>query len=462
LLHFLEKKGEGQLFAPKNKRRKVLIMGLGLHGGGAGAARFFAKRGWRVLVTDLKRADELAPSIKALRKFSSIRYVFGRHRKKDFLEADLIIKGAGIAWDDPILRLARAKKIPVESDVGIFFELCPSPIIGITGSKGKSTTASLIFGMMRKKYRNVFLAGNIRKSVLDILPRITKKSFVVLELSSWQLEDAARHKKSPHIAVITNVLREHLNRYRNFAAYVRAKSMIVRFQKKDDWLIVPKHDRIARRISQSASSRVYFFEKPPFHTANPVLRGVHNEANIAAASATAKLLGISAALQKKAICQFRGLEGRLQYVATKRGVRYYNDTTATMPDAAIAALHAISRGTTTQYAGGIILIAGGADKKLDFRNFAKEIVKNVQTAVWLPGNATENLKSKILNLKSKKQPKQYDAKTMEEAVRKAARLARAGDIVLLSPGAASFGLFQNEFERGAEFVRWVRKIKSEK
>jgi UDP-N-acetylmuramoylalanine--D-glutamate ligase len=315
---------------------------------------------------------------------------------------------------------------------------------------------------MRKKYRNVFLAGNIRKSVLDILPRITKKSFVVLELSSWQLEDAARHKKSPHIAVITNVLREHLNRYRNFAAYVRAKSMIVRFQKKDDWLIVPKHDRIARRISQSASSRVYFFEKPPFHTANPVLRGVHNEANIAAASATAKLLGISAALQKKAICQFRGLEGRLQYVATKRGVRYYNDTTATMPDAAIAALHAISRGTTTQYAGGIILIAGGADKKLDFRNFAKEIVKNVQTAVWLPGNATENLKSKILNLKSKKQPKQYDAKTMEEAVRKAARLARAGDIVLLSPGAASFGLFQNEFERGAEFVRWVRKIKSEK
>lgn len=429
-------------------------MGLGLHGGGAGAARFFAKAGWRVTVTDLKQKKELRESLAALRLYKNIRYVLGRHRKQDFLEAVLIIKGAGIPWSDPFLKLARKKNIPVESDVGIFFELCPAPIIGVTGSKGKSTVAALTASFLRKKYKSVFLAGNIGTSVLDILSRVTKKSLVVLELSSWQLEDLAQHKKSPHVAVITNILREHLNKYKNFVAYTQAKSLIFRFQKKDDRLVIPKRDARIRRLTKHASSRTFCFSKPPFSIANPHLAGTHNGANVAAASAVAKIYGVSLPQQRAAIRAFRGLEGRLEFVAKKRGVAYYNDTTATMPDAAIAALRTLRSQTN----GNIILIAGGTDKKLDFRDFSKEIVKSVYAVAWLPGNATVNLKSKIIRLKSRKQIQQYDARTMQEAVGKAAQFAHAGDIVLLSPGAASFGLFRHEFERGEEFVKWVKKL----
>lgn len=467
-------------------------MGLGLHGGGAGAARFFAKHGWRVTITDLKPKKELRESLRALAPFENIRYMLGRHRRSDFLATDLIVKGAGIPWNDPLLQRARKKNIPVESDVGIFFELCPAPIIGVTGSKGKSTVATLISLLLRKKYQNIFLAGNIRKSVLDILPSVTKKSLVVLELSSWQLEDLARHspshllnfyqflglskktgvppsfwksgelfkrwegKKSPHVAVITNILREHLNKYKNFAAYARAKAFIFRFQQKNDWLVMPKQDARVRNLAKYAPSRILLFSKPPFPITNPHLAGAHNNANVAAALTVAKLYGVSQAHQRAAIRAFRGLEGRLEFMAKKRGVLYYNDTTATMPDAAVAALRTLRPRTR----GNIILIAGGSDKKLDFTELAKEIIKNVETAIWLPGDATVNLKSAILNLKSRRPLKQHDVRTMKEAVAKAAKVAKAGDIVLLSPGAASFGLFRHEFERGEEFIKWVKKMKN--
>ncbi|MDO8600874.1 MAG: UDP-N-acetylmuramoyl-L-alanine--D-glutamate ligase [bacterium] len=431
-------------------------MGLGLHGGGAGAARFFAKRGWRVTVTDLKSRRELAPSLKELRGFSSIRYVLGQHRKKDFLGTDLIIKGAGISWQHPLLALARKKNTPVESDVGIFFELCSAPVIGVTGSKGKSTVASLIASLLQKKYHHVFLAGNIRKSVFDILPYITKNSLVVLELSSWQLEDLARHKKSPHVAVITNILREHLNKYKNFSAYARAKSLIVRFQKKNDYFVIHKNDAFIYRIVKKAVSRVIFFKKPPFRIANSRLLGAHNEENAAAALAVAKLYRIPPSKQRAAIREFGGLEGRLEFIVKKQGVEYYNDTTATMPDATIVALRTLKLRTK----GSIVLIAGGTDKKLDFRKLAKEIKKNVRVIVWLPGKATEKIKFEIRNSKFEKRIGQYNAKNMREAVTKASKVAVAGDIVLLSPGAASFGLFQNEFERGEEFVRFVQKIRT--
>lgn len=428
-------------------------MGLGLHGGGAGAARFFAKAEWCVTVTDLKPKEELRESLRLLARFKNIRYILGRHRRKDFLETDLIVKGAGIPWNNQLLALARVKNIPVESDVGIFFDLCQAPIIGVTGSKGKSTTAVLVASLLRKKYPHIFLAGNIRKSVLDILPHVTKNSLVVLELSSWQLEDLARHKKSPHIAVITNILREHLNRYRDFAAYVQAKSLIFRFQKKDDVLILPKHDRAALRFVGKAKSRVLFFSISPFRAVNPHLLGLHNQGNVAAALAVAKLYRVSPVQQRMALREFPGLEGRLEFVAKKHGVRYYNDTTATMPDAAIMALKTMKPSVS----GGIILIAGGTDKKFDFRDFAEEIVKSTKAVMWLPGDATKNLKLNIVNLKFAQCLEQYDVRTMKEAVGKAKQVARAGDIVLLSPGAASFGLFRHEFERGEEFVKWVKK-----
>lgn len=438
---------------------KVLIMGLGLHGGGAGAAKFFAKRSKKIIVTDLKSQKELLPSLAKLKQFKNIRYVLGRHRMKDFLSADLIIQGAGISDSSPYLVAARKNHIPIDTDIGIFFELCPAPIIGITGSKGKSTVASLAHAMLKEKYKNVFLGGNIGISAFDILPRVSRDAIVVLELSSWQLEGLARHKKSPHIAVITNILREHLNTYKNFASYAKAKSHIFAFQKKTDYAVFNKNDFLLKKMARAVKSKKIFFRKTKISVRNPNLQGGHNKSNIAAAKTVASLYGVSRAAQRRAIKKFKGLEGRLQYVGIKKGVLFYNDTTATMPDATVAALKTLK----PKQNGRIILIAGGADKKLDFRELAREILKRARILILLPGDATKKIKKFLLKKRmSKKLQKlqMHDATSMQDAVTKAAKVAHAGDIILLSPAAASFGLFQNEFDRGEQFVKIVNSLKS--
>ncbi len=440
------------LFQKSQVYEKVLIMGLGLHGGGVGAARFFPKQSKEVVVTDLKSKKDLAPSLAELKKFKNIRYVLRHHRIKDFLGADLIIQGAGIPDNSLYLVAARKKQIPIDTDIGIFFETCPAPIIGITGSKGKSTTASLAYAMLKQKYKKVFLAGNIRISVFDILPRITKDSIVVLELSSWQLEGLAHHKKSPHVAVVTNILREHLNKYKSFGHYAKAKSYIFAFQKKTDYAILNKDDALLKKMARRVKSKIIFFRNTKTAVHNLNLQGEHNKSNIAAAEAIASLYGISKTQQRRTIEKFKGLEGRLQYITTKKGISFYNDTTATMPDATIAALRTLK----PKQGGNIILIAGGADKKLDFHELAREITKRVKILILLPGDATKKIRQ--LTTDNQQQLQQYDAQTMKQAVTKAWHFAKKGDIVLLSPGAASFGIFQNEFDRGKQFVKSVKKL----
>ena len=210
------------------KNKKIVVMGLGLHGGGVGVARFFAKQGARVLVTDLRKKAELKESLEKLKDWP-IKYVLGKHRSEDFKNQDLIIKNPAVPNQSKYCQIAQRNGIPIETDIGLFFELCPAPIIGVTGTKGKSTTASLIAQILKSakggKRPKVVLAGNIRTSVLDQLPRIKKNSRVVLELSSWQLEGLAKHKKSPHLAVMTNFKPDHLNRYQNLKEYFQAKKL---------------------------------------------------------------------------------------------------------------------------------------------------------------------------------------------------------------------------------------------
>lgn len=432
------------------KNKKILIVGLGLHGGGAGAARFFARCGAQVTVTDSKSKKLLRPSLEKIQKFKNIKYVLGKHRVKDFLTADLIIQGPGVPNDSKYIRLAEKAGIPIDTDIGIFFKNCPAPIIGVTGSKGKSTTAALTAEMLKQKYDKVVLAGNIRKSVFDILPKIKKDSIVVLELSSFQLEGLARHKISPHIAVITNILKEHLNRYGDFKEYALAKINIFKFQKSGDYIILNKDDIYIKKLAKTAKSKIIFFEQRRKNTPNPSLRGYHNALNIAAAEEAARLYNIPSNLRERVLKKFKGLEGRIEFIASVNGVKYYNDTTATMPDAAIAAINSFLPKNNKK----IILIAGGSDKKLDFQNFAMAISKDIRRAVFLPGDATDKIKillrDKIFY---------SEAKSMKEAVNIANNTAQKGDIVLLSPGAASFSQFQHEFERGKAFVKEVKKLK---
>ena len=440
------------------KNKNVTVMGLGLHGGGVGVVKFLAKQRAKILVTDLKTRKELGESLKKLKKYKKIKYILGKHRMEDFKNTDLIIKNPGVPKESGYLQIARKNKVPIETDIGLFFELCPSKkIIGVTGTKGKSTVTTLIAKLLATKYHAV-LAGNIRTSALEELPKINKNTNIVLELSSWQLEDLKGHKKSPWIAVITNIMQDHLNRYRGIKDYIEAKKLIFKFQKPDDFLILNSDDKIVNKFAKEAEAKIIFYSKKQAfkYFKESSLVGEHNLSNLSAALAVVKLLKIPISSIKKVIKTFQGIEGRLELVKEIGGIKYYNDTTATTPEATIAALKSLFHPAKAGQAN-IILIAGGADKNLNFQELAKVISKRVKSLILLPGTATR----KLTNLRPAYRRGKLvarRAKNMKEAVKIASKTAEKGDVVLLSPGCASFGLFQHEFDRGKQFQKCIKNL----
>jgi UDP-N-acetylmuramoylalanine--D-glutamate ligase len=395
------------------KGKKVVIMGLGLHGGGVDVTKFFIKQGADVLVTDLRSKKELKESIK---KLKNVKFVLGEHREEDFVKADLIIRNPGVPRESFYLKIARKNNIPIKTDIDIFFDLYEGEIIGITGTKGKSTVATLTYLLLKKKYPQVFLAGNIGISPLTILP---KKGITVLELSSFELEYL---KKSPHIALITNLFPDHLNRYKSFNDYVEAKKSIFKYQKEKDILILNKD------IKFKSKGKTYHFD------------GL----NTSAATSIARIMKVSDKDIKKVLTNFKGVPHRQQFIAKKKGVEYYNDTAATNPTAVILALKTFKK--------RIVLIAGGEDKNLDYFDMAEEIMKRLDCLVLFPGTASVKLKGYLKDIKI------YEVKSMKQAVKKASSLAKKGDMVLLSPGAASFNMFKNEFDRGEQFIKAVKSL----
>lgn len=439
--------------------KKVLVLGLGLHGGGVGTVKFLAREGARITVTDLRSKKVLKPSLDAIKDIRGIRYTLGEHQEKDLGRIDLVVKNPGIPPSSPYLHLIKKKKIPVTSDIGIFFARCRGKIIGVTGTRGKSTTAYLIAKFLEhrkgSKDGRVFLGGNIRKSVLSFLSQVKKGDVAVLELSSFQLQDLKCEKKSPQIAVFTNLLRDHLNWHRNIREYTDAKSVIFKFQQKRDILFANPDDQIVRKIVQNAPARVIFpglaKELKPIVDKN---LGIHYESSAALAAGVAGHFKIPFASIKKVLENFRGLEGRQQHIATIGGVHFINDTTSTIPDATI---QAILRFREKAGNNKLILIAGGQDKNLDFRNLVKILEKKVDELILLRGTATE----KILSMLSKKYRNEHSctANSMREAVHFTSRSAEAGDYAVLSPGATSFGMFQNEFDRGDHFIKEINRLR---
>jgi len=413
------------------KNKKVVIMGLGLLEGGVGAAKFFCKQGAKVLVTDLRTKKELKSSLDKLKSLD-IDFVLGKHRKEDFINTDLIIRNPGVPRESKYLKIAKDNNISIKTDIDIFFDLCPGESIGITGTKGKSTAATLIYLFFFLKYPRTFLAGNIGVSPLGILSKIKKKSKVVLELSSFELEDL---KKSPHIAVITTLFPDHLNRYKNFKDYVNAKKSIFKYQGKNDVLFLNKDNKYTMAFAKEVKSKVMFFKKGK------------------SAVKVAQYFKISKKDIKKVLSIFKGIPHRQELIAMKRGVKYINDTTATNPKAVIFAIETFRKRFSKSK---IILIAGGEDKKLIYRSLARNIKDNVDYVVLLPGTGSNKLKKELGSFF--KEPSSFRVKSMKQAVRKAFCLAQKGDIVLLSPGAASFNLFENEFDRGNQFVKAVKRL----
>ncbi len=414
-------------------------MGLGLHGGGAGVAKFFCRQGARVLVTDLKTKEQLRESLLKLKNLP-IKYVFGKHKEEDFMNTDLVIKNPAVPRDSYYLKIAKKHKIPIETDITIFFKLCKASIIGVTGTNGKSTVATLIHYFLKSKYElprpkgrgipsgeffrrtsrrnsNTFLAGNIGRSPLEILSKINKKSRVVLELSSFELEDL---DKSPNVAVITSIYPDHLDRYKNLKEYIEAKKIIFKYQKNKDILLLNYDNLITRKFSINAPSKLYFYSKeiipkkdklekfacyiknnnifydkenkPIFSIKDLKLYGEHNLSNILAATSIAKILKIPSNNIKKVISNFKGVANRQEFVKEIKGVKYFNDTTATMPEAAIAATKTFSRRFPNSK---IVLIAGGQDKNLNYKDLAEKIQKRISCLILLPGTASDKIEKFI-------------------------------------------------------------------
>lgn len=448
-------------------RRRVLIVGLGLFGGGASAARWFAKRGARVTATDLRSHRVLAPTVKRLRGLP-ITFVLGRHRLSDVRQADLLIRNPAIPNGHSLLTAADTLSVPVEGDTGYSFSLSAAPIVGVTGSKGKSTTAALTTALLHAQFPRVRVGGNIGRPMLEQLGEAEPRQPWVLELSSWQLEALRSHRQSPHVAVLTNVLPDHLNRYPSFAAYTQAKYALMAFQRPGDVAIVnednvwsrraPIADGVTRWTYSLRSRRAHAFVdgqafwltttgRPGRFALCSDLRvpGEHFQSAVLAAALVASAHGVPPSRYRAAIRAFRGLPGRLETVRERRGVRYINDTCATAPVAVLAALRALPT--------PLVLIAGGVDKNLPYAELAAALPKRVRQLILLPGSGTEKLRRAV----PRSVPMVF-VSDMRTAVQTAAQAARAGDSVVLSPGAASFNLFLNEFDRGDQFKQAVEAL----
>ena len=418
--------------------KKVVIMGLGIYAEGSGisATLYFANKGADVLVTDLKKEIDLRDQISKLKKSQNIEYVLGGHRESDFEGVDYIFKNPSVPKNSPYLKMARKNKIPIINDWTIYFEEKPDNLlVGITGTKGKSTVTALTYEILKNAKKNVVVCGNMGVSPLFLLDKINENTVVVAELSSWLLQEFETIKKSPQISVITNLKSDHLDKYKSLDEYHRDKENIFRFQNEGDHLIINEGDQKLKRVSRKAKSKII-----------PVSGGDSNAFSVE----ISKLLKVPQSVVRKTVKNFKGARGRLEFVLEKDGVKYYNDTTATMPDATEYTLNSLK-----SKKGKIILIAGGTDKELDYKKFVKIVNKKVGALILFPGTATSKILEEMGNIKTEHLIP-FMANSMKEAVTKAKTLAFSGDIVLLSPGAASFGMFKNEFDRGDQFVDLVK------
>lgn len=416
-------------------------MGLGVieKGSGFSAARFLARKGARVIVTDHKKKSQLNPStINQLKKFKNIQLVLGKHRKEDFKGRDLVVRNPGVHWDSEYLAVAGKEGTPIVNDLSLFFNEIKDKdvkVVGVTGTRGKTTTTFLIYEILRKKFKNkVWIGGNVGNSPLNFVDDIKKGDIVVLEVSSFQLHELKKERFN--VAVMTNLLPDHLNFYRSMAEYRKDKENILKNQTEDDYVVLNRRDPVVNKMIHHTPAYGYYFTEIDFTPKH--IKGRHNLANADAAMRVADIFKVSKKAARQVVENFRGVPNRLELVREHQGREFYNDTTATSPDAGVAALSA--------FENDIILISGGNSKGLDLKQFSQEIAKKAKILILLPGNANKDL------------PAGLEAVDMKDAVKKAWELSEEGDVILLSPGLTWLPVM-NEFMRGEQFVKEVKKIK---
>ncbi|MDC7232436.1 MAG: UDP-N-acetylmuramoyl-L-alanine--D-glutamate ligase [Spirochaetales bacterium] len=446
------------------KNRKITVMGLGLNGGGLASVRFLAEQGARVTATDLRTAEILAPTIESLKDLD-IRYVLGEHRMEDFSTADLVIKNPAVPPSSPFLKAAQR----VETDISLFLSLCTNPILAVTGSKGKSTVVSALHHILKKSYPGCRLGGNITRSPLSFLEELNPGDPVILELSSWQLGDLkGRDLLHPEIAVLTNIMNDHQNMYDSFEDYVDDKKVIYRGQNGEQKSIFHLDERGKVFASEapgtswfysSSNSEASIFLKDgkgrfsyegrdldllPEQLTTP---GLYFRQNCLIAAAAAVLYGEEPEAVKSSLTDFPGVPHRLELAGEYRGIRFYNDTTATIPEAMCAAVDS--------FTDPVRLICGGTDKELDYTGAAGSL-KNAAGIYILEGSAFGKITAEL-----NESEVGFDGpfSSLKEAFDRALQGAAEGDVILMSPGATSFGMFINEFHRGDSFRELVNALR---
>lgn len=459
--------------------KRVLVMGLGRFGGGVGVTQWLARQGALVTVTDMAPGKDLQESLAQIEGLGVTLHL-GEHRQDDFRHTDLVVASPAVPFESPFLKIAAGSGVPITSEICLFAERCPAKVVGITGSVGKSTTSAMTHHILRNAaskglgwWKRAWLGGNIGKSLLDSLDVIGADDIVVLELSSFQLEYLGQMRWSPHIALLTNLAPNHLDRHGTFAAYVAAKMNILRFQDLGlDQVIICEEDAPLRehmvqmfgdlhlvwryRVSKEGLPEVLreFADEPSPHDVAatwegfaPPLPGRHNVLNGAGAYAVALALGMPKKGFAGLLDGFEGLPHRLEFVREVAGVRYYNDSKATTPEAARKAFES--------FQGNVIGIVGGYDKKIDLAPFARLLVQHTRAVVCI-GQIKDALVNEIRAKSSQPgQPVIVTADDFAGAVTAARDLANPGDVVVLSPGCASYDMFTNYEQRGELFRQFV-------
>ena len=462
--------------APTWHGRRVTIMGLGSFGGGVGLTRYLAAQGAHVTVTDLQSASALQASLAALHDLP-IRFVLGEHREQDFIDTDVVFVNPAVPLTSPYLALARAHGLPLDSEINLFVRQCSGHIIGITGSVGKSTTTSLLGSILQLHDARTLVGGNIGRSLLPSLPDITPDTLVVLELSSFQLEHLAWQHYSPPMAIVLNLAPNHLDRHGTMEEYQHAKEHILAYQTAADTAILNWDDVTVRQMARRGQGqRLYFSTRETLpegvyrqgtalvmaragqrtalcQQSDLYVRGAHNLSNAAAAAAAATLLGVPPPTIAQGLGAFHGLPHRLELVATKGGVEYYNDSKATTPLSTMRALQA--------FESRVVLLAGGYDKGTPFEELG-QIIRGRTKAALLYGKTATKLADAIAHTDADTPagppPQVVQLPNLDAALQQAVALAAPGDVVLLSPACASYDQFPHYEARGEHFRKLVEAL----
>lgn len=450
------------------QKRRVLVFGLGGFGGGVGTVRWLLRHGAQVVVSDQRPAQELRSSLAALTGLQFERRL-GKQSVRDLKNIDLVIVNPGVPRDHVVLKEAKRRGIVVANIASLLFMTQQLPIIGVTGTRGKSSTANIIAALLRAARQRVALVGQPGVSLLDTPTR--RADVLVAELSSWQLEGLPAVQRSPATAVITNFSADHLNRYRSLQHYASAKQQILRFQTTADHAVLPFDDVNVRRWARLTPGHVHFFSATRVPTDGVGVRAgwlmerrgrrgrrllptvdlpwqsEHMLANVAAALAAVIPFKLSSNTIRAAFKNVPVLGGRQEVVSHALERLWVNDTTATSPAGVRAALQALPKPIT--------LIAGGQDKHVPLKPLAKLMAQHTQALILLPGTASDQL---WRFLPKQFRPAVVRVASMRAAVTAALSRSQPGSTVVLSPGAASFNLFHHEFDRGEQFTSEVKKL----